>query len=440
MSDESKQSFFRQSGWMIFATLAGGVFMFAVHPVYIPFLGEAGYGNFLATLSLLTVMVIPGIGLQTVFAQQTAAAHSTEERARLTVATQTLLRWTFFLWVMMAGLTFIFRQKIIASLGMPSGLALMITIILGFAQLWTPIFSGILQGRQNFLWMGWASILNGLGRFISIGVIVVLLRRGATGAAFGALIGVYITFFITAWQSRAAWFQAKPTYTFETKKWLAAVVPLTLGLGAAQFISIADYFVVRDIFGTNQTGSYGFAGTLGRGILMFTAPLAAVMFPKVVSNFSQRKTSNVLMLTLLSTFILAALAAGGCTLFAFFGKQLLNGKLQNVAFIPKAIAAKLLQNKESARIIFELLPWFVWGMTPLTVANVLLGNLMARRSFKVVFYAVGTAVVYALVLRGFGTSFVRLAQILGIFNLWFLLLLLFFTWKEFRSESNFGAV
>src|SRR5262245_21930031 len=131
MSSDSKSAFFRQSGWMLFATLASGVFMFAVHPAYVPFLGEKAYGDFQAILSMLNVMVIPGLGLQTVFAQQTAGATSSEERDRLTATVHTLLRWTFFLWLVMAATALIFQGQILDRLKIPDALALWITVTLG---------------------------------------------------------------------------------------------------------------------------------------------------------------------------------------------------------------------------------------------------------------------------------------------------------------------
>ena len=66
-----RASFFRQSGWLMFATVAGGMFMTAVH-----FLSnampEGEYGQFVAFLSV--AMFIPAMPLQMVLAQQTARA------------------------------------------------------------------------------------------------------------------------------------------------------------------------------------------------------------------------------------------------------------------------------------------------------------------------------------------------------------------------------
>ena len=75
-----RAAFFRQSGWMMLATVAGGVFMYAVHMIAKQMPKEE-YGVFTTLLQIVTLMGIPAVGLQTVFAQQAAAA-LTEEHDR----------------------------------------------------------------------------------------------------------------------------------------------------------------------------------------------------------------------------------------------------------------------------------------------------------------------------------------------------------------------
>src|SRR3954470_12531368 len=96
--EDQKQTFFRQGGWMVITTFLSGLFMLGVH-AYAPILGEKEYGLFGVLLAMLNMMAIPSIALQTVFAQQTAAAISPEQKDRLTGTVQTLLSWGFFLWL-----------------------------------------------------------------------------------------------------------------------------------------------------------------------------------------------------------------------------------------------------------------------------------------------------------------------------------------------------
>ena len=73
---------------MFLTTFLSGIFMLAVH-VFFPYLGEIEYGLFGVLLSIINMMGIPSIALQTVLAQQTAAAITPEQKDRLTGTVQT---------------------------------------------------------------------------------------------------------------------------------------------------------------------------------------------------------------------------------------------------------------------------------------------------------------------------------------------------------------
>ena len=69
-----KSTFFRQSGWMMISAVAGGALMFAVQIFSKKFLSDEEYSAFGALIQVTNWITIPALGLQMVFAQQTAAA------------------------------------------------------------------------------------------------------------------------------------------------------------------------------------------------------------------------------------------------------------------------------------------------------------------------------------------------------------------------------
>jgi len=426
-TEDHKKVFARQGSWMVITTFLSGICMLAVH-VFGLYLTEKEYGLFLALLSMINLMAIPGIGLQTVFAQQTAAAISTEQKNSLTGTVQTLAKWTFLLWLAMALIVLIFQKNFLDGLTINSPIALWITVALGLTQLWGPILNGVMQGQQNFLWLGWAGIINGLGRFVLVGIIVVLLAGHVTGAIIGVAIAVAAVFLIALIQTRSVWLRPKPAYGFNWKLWLDNVVPLTLGLGASQFIFSVDVLFVRAFLGQDQSGFYGAAGMIGRGLVMFTAPLTIVMFPKIVHNLAHGKKTNILAYTVIATAVLCSLAAAGCTAVAIFLKQVAASPEMVRGYLSPALYEKLQNKTVAISVISQLIPWFVWCMLPLALANVLLNNLMARKQFRVVPYLLLVVAGYFTTLTLVGTSFVRVIQILGIYNLVFLTVIAAFTW------------
>src|SRR5690606_19828360 len=89
---------------------------------------------------------------------------------------------------------------------------------------------------------------------------------------------------------------------------------------------------------------------------------------------------------------------------------------------------RLLAQTEALSLISQLIPWFVWCMLPLALANVLLNNLMARRQFRVVPYLLIVAIAYVVTLIMAGTTFVRVIQILGVYTSAFFFVTAGFTW------------
>src|SRR6267142_546823 len=96
-----RAAFFRQSGWLMGATVASGAFMYAVHTVAKQ-IGKVEYPVFTTLIQIVTLMGIPAIGLQTVFAQQAAGALTEGHEREVAGVFRGLLRIIFFIWLVMA--------------------------------------------------------------------------------------------------------------------------------------------------------------------------------------------------------------------------------------------------------------------------------------------------------------------------------------------------
>ncbi len=419
-SAASQSTFFRQSGWMMIATVTSGAFMFFVH-FFSKKIPEAEYGILGTLLAILNCMAIPGLGLQMVFAQQAASTITDEQHRQLTGTTRAVWLGTTLLWLLMAGAVVIWHQDLLVRLQIANPAALWMTVLVALGLLWMPIFNGLMQGRQNFLWLGWAAIVHGAGRLAGVAVIVLLFGGWAAGILTGALVGVGAIICVAMWHTREVWLG--PAAAFEWRGWLARVVPLTLGFGACQFFFSADPIFVQSHFDKEQTGFYVAVGTLSRALVMFTAPLAAVMFPKIVRSAAQKEKSDVLGMTVLATVVLVGLGALGLSVIA-----------------PWLI--RLVFKSSFVEIAAPLMPWFAWSMVPLAVANVLVNNLLARSNFRVVPWLVVLAVAYGVTLHFVAAaenrSFERVIRTIGAFNLLVLAVAAMFTWapKFFRAGKR----
>ena len=384
---ESRIAFYRQGSWMVIATFVSGLLMFAVH-MFGPWMRSEEYGLFVTLLQILNLMMIPALGLQTVFAQQTAAAIEPQQRHDLAKSTRKMLLICLYVWMAFAVIVLLNQEGILESLKIKKPTALYVTLLLGLPQLWLPVLFGILQGKQNFAWLGGAAIANGVGRFAAVGIIVAVLGGQAAGATTGVFIGLSTACLLAGWHGRQAWLgQAGASQgTFEAKAWLKRIIPLTLGLGAGQFMLSADMIAARAILPEADSGPYGAAGMIGRGLVIFAAPLAAVMFPKLVREAAQSKQSGVLGRTFLATVLLGVLTALACSGVAWLIPSIIDRF--------DALAA----NREALTDIAALMPFFVWSMLPLALANVFVAALMARERYRAVPWLVAIAIAYGLTL------------------------------------------
>jgi len=405
---EQRASFFRQSGWLMIANIAGGIMMLGVHFLS-KRLGPGEYGTFVAMLSV--VMCIPAIPLQMMMAQQTAKAIATGRERELAGIIRLVWLGSLALWVVGA-LAVVTQQGVIMQrwgLASPLGLWLMLAACLFSA--WFPLFCGVLQGQQNFLWLGWVLMMNGTGRVALAAFAIFLIAANAAGLLAGVVLGVALAFGISVWQTRGLWCRAAAA--FDWRDFLRQVVPLLLGFTAFQFLFTGDTLFVKSYFSQAQTDAYGAAGTMSRALMWLVGPLAAVMFPRLVHSAVKSEGSNLMGTVLLGTLILSA---GGT-----FSLWLLGPFLTKIIF-PASYAM----------VTAGLLPWYAGAMIPLSLANVLLNNLIARGSFRVVPVLVILALSYGFALTRFHGSTVTVLKVLGCFNL---LMLAACAWASRRNAS-----
>jgi O-antigen/teichoic acid export membrane protein len=87
--------------------------------------------------------------------------------------------------------------------------------------------------------------------------------------------------------------------------------------------------------------------------------------------------------------------------------------------------------------VCKLLPWYAWAVVPLTVANVLLYNLLAHGRFQVVPSLCVLAAAYSVALSQFHSTPVMVLQTLGVCNVLLFAFCAYYTWavKESKVQS-----
>jgi len=408
---------------MVIATFLGSIFFAGVQFVALhgQVMEKSAYNDFIVLLGLLMLFgTVPSAALQTIYAQQSAAALTDETRGELTASVRALLRASFIFWLVLAGLGLIFAGPVSAAFTVKNPGALRVAMLVVLAVVWGPTFKGLLQGLHRFASLGWLVILEGVVRLAAFVLLVQWLKGGEAGGVWAVFIGQYLVLVLAVWLTRDVW-SAKTTAVFSWKHWLIRGLPLTLGMGAYAFMSIrVDSLFAKSLFFNDTTMQlYNGAALIGFAMIQFIAPVASVMFPTIVRNLALAKKSNALVLTLAATGAFACLAAVACTLF------------------PKLPLAILFPDKIGAA---PLVPWFIWAQVPLPLANVLIQNLLARGRFAATPWLILVPVLYVLTLMALApglvampddfSAFKAIIKIMGFFCLLLFCVAAWFTWRR----------
>jgi O-antigen/teichoic acid export membrane protein len=421
----SRYAFFRQTGWLMIATVAGGVLSWLVHPFLqkpmdqiiavvqgvvkvIPALGfvehgataigrfiqapisKADYGLFNALVALVTMLNFPAIGLQPKLTQQTAAATDEQKQRQLRGAAWWLLRAAVVVWLIVVLGVLLMRNQLMASYRMTNAGPLFVGLLIGLPLLWQPVLLGIMQGRQNFMWMGWQMILNAMTRCLAILILVRALGLGISAAIAAVLLGWIVTLLISAWQT---WpILNGPREPFQWKVWFPGVIPLTLGLAAVSWMLNADLVFAPKIFG-EESGYYAAAAIIGRAIVFLTGPMTQVMFPKIVHAAAREERTGVMFQALGATALLGGAAAAFCTI---------------LPWLPLKIVYD-----DSYLQVKSLVGLYAWCVLPLTLSTVLVNNLLAHQHYKCVPALVTVALLYAGTMWLAGDSLGRMPPLDG---------------------------
>jgi O-antigen/teichoic acid export membrane protein len=407
-----RATFFRHSGWLMLANVAGGALMWAVH-LLSRTTGPEEYGLFVTFLG--AVMCVPTVPLQWLMAQQTAKALATNRQGELAGMTRRVWLVTFLLWLVGVAVVWILQNYILALWKVSNPAGLWVTVLVMLFALWVPLFQGMLQGQQNFLWLGWSTMSSAIGR-VAVAALAVLAFGGlAAGMVTGVLAGMIAAILIAIWQTRSLW--RVPARSFDWPSFLRKeVLPLMFGCGVVQFLFIADTIFVKVYFPAAQVGFHDSAGTLSRALMWLVLPLASVMFPRIVHSSAKAEKTNIVGLVFGGTAVLSIVGAIALSLLG-------------------PIVIRIVNGKQFVEVASSLLPWYAAAMVPLSLANVLINALLGRSSFRIVPWLCVLALAYIFALTHFHATLVMVLKILGVVNLLLLALCAWFTWTESPSTS-----
>jgi O-antigen/teichoic acid export membrane protein len=337
--------------------------------------------------------------LQASFASQAAVADTEEARRQLASTARGALGLMGVVWLGIVGWWLARHDAMRAAYQLSHPLSLWLVLFACLAALLAPVPLGVLQGRQDFLWFGWATLLNGVGRFVVLYAVVKVLGGGTMGALAGVLAGSLAVLALVLWRTRDTWLGAGGGFAW--RPWLRRLVPVTVGLGALTFVMQADAIVVREHLRPQLTAAeadgYSAVRTIGLAMVFLVAALTSVMYPKVARSFQRSEKTDALKLTV---WLTAGIGVGG----ALVATALPELPLRLLS--PPALWGSKV-----------LVPAFCWALVPVALANVLIWSLLARECYRSVPWLAAVAVAYWLALERFHGSLQTVITVMGLFGM-----------------------
>ena len=444
MTEENKVTFFRQSGWVALATVLGGVFLTALHIVVTGPGGmeETEYSTFVTLLRVQLLISIPAAGIQTLLARQSAAANSPEEVRKLMATFRRVVFFVLILWLGLIATLCIIQSgndQFYERWKVSNAVSVWLTLTVGLVSLLLPTARGILMGRQDFKNLGWSIVIDGVGRFAAV-MAAMFLGYQAAGGMAAVLIGLLCSLALSFYCIRdLPW---RDNETLNWMPWLKQALPLAIGPGVLVIMFSADVLFVQETFPDTQTHFYMPVATVGLALFMFATPMGMVMFPKLVSSHAEGKDNVALRYAFTGTFILGS--------FAFV----------ILLLIPKLPLWIIYFKSPVYWQSSPLIPWYIASLFPLLLANVILGNPLAKKRLDgwkcAVLLLLAAGYVFALVNQRqqlmtmtnnvamaknelastTKDAFLRVIVTFGAFNLAFLTVAGLFTWLSQRSVTD----
>ena len=254
----------------------------------------------------------------------------------------------------------------------------MLTALIIWGMLLLPVYQGALQGIQAFIWMSVAQHSFAVVRLVLAAVMVLLLPRAQVHAstALAAQASAVAASLILGWLGlRLTLRGRRPTGAAAHGFHRYAARSLVV-LACFAFLMNADVLFVKRFFDPQTAGLFARAGTLGRIAVFLPMPIAAALFPKVVTGPGKSRELSSLLKALAAALLILVATATACSLWPQIPLGIVYGD-----WSPSADMAK----------------WFrglLWALMPLGLVYILINYEMAQKRFAACYILLPCSMIY----------------------------------------------
>lgn len=305
----------RTSGWLFAAFMVSNVFAYGFQVAMGRLLAPAEYGFLNSLLAVFVVLSVPLATVPMVLARKTAEYNAKKDFARIRSLVRLALRRLLFVGI--CGLVvFALGARFLADyLHSPSIVPILILGLCACTSFAVPINAAVLQGLQDYVWMGISAGLGGPARFFFC-VAFVLAGFGVNGVLAGMVLCNLALWLLTCLPIRRHLLQGSHDGGHVHHLSLAHMFPVFLANLAFTTLTQADMILVARYFPAHEAGMYAAAAILGRSVMYVPGAFVQAMFPMVSEHHSLNRDSRHLLFKALGATL--ALSGFGAALFFLF--------------------------------------------------------------------------------------------------------------------------
>jgi glycosyltransferase involved in cell wall biosynthesis/O-antigen/teichoic acid export membrane protein len=379
------------------AVMTANLIALAFTIVFARLLGASGYGDLAALVSAFLILSVAGSALQLTVAREVSAARADDDPA----PTRGIRRWVRRLSAISLAVAIgavILRRPLAEVIGVDAAWAAAAAPVAGCVWLVLCVQRGALQGYGKYRLVATSVVGEALGRLL-IGLLLVAIGWGVTGAFLGLVLSIAITGLLLAAPLESILPAPEDEGEADTmrlrtlfgRSW-APVIALAL----LAVIQNVDVIVVQHESPGAFAGSYAAAAVAAKAIIWLAIGLGLYLLPEVARRASLGLDARPMLRRTL--VLIAAVSLPILVVYTFFAEPLL-----------ELVYGSSLSAAASA------LPWLAVAMTLLACAYLSVQYLLALRRSAFLWVLALAAVVEPFLLRGVGAEMHAIAfALLGL--------------------------
>lgn len=285
---------------IVLGTLVGSIANYLYNTMTGRLLGPSNYGSFTSLLSLLALVSVPTLAIQTV-AAKFSSRYLAEKNYNKTKTLVTVLHQR--LWIIGLGVTLIliiFSRPISNYLNITSVIPLIILSLAFLVAFLVPITRGLMQGMQSFFQLSVNTSMDAVFR-LGIGLGLIAAGLALNGAIAGVVSGMVLAYIFSFLPIRKIFGHDRAG--IDKKQILNYSWPTLITILCLTALVNVDIILAKHYLTPIEAGHYAALSTIAKIIFYFSGPIVSVMFPMISDLYAKgERHFHILITTILGVF------------------------------------------------------------------------------------------------------------------------------------------